>query len=404
MLNPEQLQILQLLCTCQAENVALAEQIAIGLNINIVELIKIADFGQLDILKPEDFVEHTGLLEGNFEDLHLENFKVFKYLQPEHLSFQHCLIDTLEGLDLLTQLTSLRIYRRELKDISNLQYLTRLESLILPACGIHTKDLDAFKNLSKLSFLRIEGNRIESLAPLPGLSGLNYLDCSENLLADLNGIEKLDKLESLECNKNEIKDLKPLKKLPLLGRLSCYKNQLTSLEGLENAPNLSTLSCSHNPIADFDILATLPKLHRLEIANTKLNSLQQLSLPKTNLYNYFVLSCSNNLLWDLEGIEKISHLTTLYCGNNPIKSLEPLQANKNLTHLNCEGTKIRNLRGLEHLQFLEHLDCSNTLVEDLSPLFGLPKLETLKIKHCPALTSEHIQEFRQHQPNCELIC
>lgn len=404
MLNPEQLQILQLLCTCQAENVALAEQIAIGLNINIVELLQKEGFRQLDIIKPEHFVQNKDFIYGSFDDLYLENLNIFKYLQSESLRLRHCQVVSPEGLESLTQLTSLHIYPQGLKDISNLQYLTRLESLILPACGIHTKDLDAFKNLSKLSFLRIEGNRIESLAPLPGLSGLNYLDCSENLLADLNGVEKLEKLESLECNKNEIKDLKPLKKLPLLGSLSCYKNQLTSLEGLENAPNLSNLSCSHNPIADFDILATLPKLHRLEIANTKLNSLQQLSLPKTNLYNFFVLSCSNNLLWDLEGIEKISHLTTLYCDNNPIKSLEPLQANKNLTHLDCAGTKIRNLRGLEHLQFLERLDCSNTLVEDLSPLFSLPRLEALNSKHCPALTSEHIQEFRQHQPNCELIC
>ena len=110
------------------------------------------------------------------------------------------------------------------------------------------ESLEPLRNLTELRDLRIRANNSEdgelSLAPLAGLTKLNSLDISGDLVGgDLSALSGLTELRSLSIshydrnydryeNRQEIRDLSPLSSLTNLSSLNIYG----AAEGIDTSP------------------------------------------------------------------------------------------------------------------------------------------------------------------------
>jgi len=112
-----------------------------------------------------------------------------------------------------------------------------------------------------LSTLRLDGNRIASLAPLSALPRLQALSAARNSLTSLRGLEGLTALRRLDAAYNDIgrlEDVKAVVGAALLGELHLHGNALQRAMGARFhtvylLPQLQSLDC--NPITAAERLA-----------------------------------------------------------------------------------------------------------------------------------------------------
>ena len=203
MLTSEQSNILALLCSCQPDNIALAEELAKGLNINILEILKQEGFFELGIEKPSSF--HPRLLEGNFIGIlyspPLKSLKAIQHFpQLTHLDCSYNTTAKLKGIEFLPKLTYFRCAHNNLKH------------------------LEALKNCTQLQILDCYYNKLTNLTGLENCTELLSLTCSRNKLSNLKGLENCTQLQILDCHENKLTDLSALYQLPKLRMLDIYKN------------------------------------------------------------------------------------------------------------------------------------------------------------------------------------
>jgi len=96
------------------------------------------------------------------------------------------------------------------------------------------------------------------------------------------------------------------------------------------------------------------------------------------------LDLSDNLIKNLNGIEKFSNLKHLKLNNNQITSIKELDHLKKLQILSIRNNKISDLRELNRLVNVRYIDFSgNTNIEEIpESLNELSNLETLKLWNC----------------------
>lgn len=97
--------------------------------------------------------------------------------------------------------------------------------------------------------------------------------------------------------------------------------------------------------------------------------------------NSKVVSCSNNNLSDLNGIEKFENLEKLYCYKNNIESLTSLNKSKDLDDLNVSENNLYNLNGIEFCLKLKTLYCSNNNIKNIDAIKNLINIERLDISN-----------------------
>ena len=96
------------------------------------------------------------------------------------------------------------------------------------------------------------------------------------------------------------------------------------------------------------------------------------------------LDLSNNLISEIEGIEKFSNLKYLKLDNNQVSNFEGLKHLKGLHTLYLRNNKISEIKGFENFTNLTLLDLSGNsrIVEIPDSLNSLPALKTLKLWNC----------------------
>ena len=198
-----------------------------------------------------------------------------------------------------------------------------------------------------IKWLKIDNSFITSLAGIESFSGLQYLNCNNNLIASLN-IANLSNLFILDFNNNQLTAL-DLSGLTNLKFLDCENNQLTTLD-LSGLTNLITLYCYNNQLTTLD-LSSLINLQLLNCENNQLTTLDLSGLTKLRL-----LYCTYNQLTTLD-LSLIS-LSTLYCDNNQLTTLitkndRPFDSfsfnyhffnNPNLQYICCSDNQINVLQ------------------------------------------------------------
>lgn len=120
--------------------------------------------------------------------------------------------EDLEPLKYCTDMIALDIgHMRHVTDISIVEYLPKLQYLIIGMCGI--KDITPIGKLSDLVFLETFQNYIYDITPFLNLKNLKYLNCSTNMFTDIDVLSQLTQLDRLwiihsRLSNAQIEDLK----------------------------------------------------------------------------------------------------------------------------------------------------------------------------------------------------
>jgi Leucine-rich repeat (LRR) protein len=246
MLSSEETHILKLLCTCQPENVALAEALAKGLNINLLGLLEQEGFNELGIYIPSYFGEMY--FSGNFSGgrAKITNLRALKYFP--HLTALKCSghnsLCSLEGIEVLTQLKVLNCERNKLTNLDELADLKNIKKIFcdynplnnlevikqLPLLetfwgeAITLDNLDFFANAIHLQSLDITHNRVQDLSPISHLKNINFLRIRNNPITDISAVANMQFLRFFFCARTKISDLSPCFELPNLKEIRLGQN------------------------------------------------------------------------------------------------------------------------------------------------------------------------------------
>ena len=159
----------------------------------------------------------------------------------------------------LIRLEALWIFANPLSDLSPLANLVNLKTLDLGVCQI--ANIRPLANLRNLEILRLDSNLIEDIAPLSNLMMLTELGLADNRIADISSLTNLRNLEILRLHYNQIQDITPLANLKNLTELWLTANRIVDISPLENLTTLEELRIQNNPIIDSSPLDALSLSH-----------------------------------------------------------------------------------------------------------------------------------------------
>jgi DNA-binding XRE family transcriptional regulator len=116
------------------------------------------------------------------------------------------------------------------------------------------------------------------------------------------------------------------------------------------------------------------KIKWLSCHNNKLTQLKGLD----KLVNLEMLFCNNNQLTELD-LSNLVNLKEVYCYINNITELKGFEKLDNLRLLNCNDNKLKELRNVDKLENLTELYCSYNQITELD----VGKLVNLRTLYCP---------------------
>ena len=206
-------------------------------------------------------------------------------------------IQGLEGIELATNLTELRIGHNPISDLLPIIGLTQMREIYFNDTQV--SDLSPLASLRNLEVINAAATRISSLAPLAGLKNL----------------QKLDTIHS------DISDLSPLEGLTNLTRLLLYDCKATDLSPLKGLTKLRWLGFPHtNNITDFSPLSGLTELRHLDLFHTEISDLS----PLAGLVNLETLILNENRIVDVSPLASLHNLKRLELHINNISDFSPL--------------------------------------------------------------------------------
>lgn len=177
-------------------------------------------------------------------------------------------IAALDGMEHLINLTNVSFARNNIVSLAPLAGLTQMEWLWLNDNNITS--LTPLEDLTSLRYLRLENNSIASVTPLMSLSALDYLDLSGNNITDVIPLAWLANLTELYLTNNNISIVSGLATLTNLQVLDLENNNIVSVGPLAELTNLTTLALNNNRIVSVSPLAGLINLKSLYLAHNNI--------------------------------------------------------------------------------------------------------------------------------------
>lgn len=250
----------------------------------------------------------------------------------------------------------------------------------------------ALSHLPRLESLTLlDSEALRNLSPLRTLPRLRHLDLAgSESVTDLTPLTDLPALQTLDLTDcHSVSDLTPLRALPRLRRLSLANARgIHSIAPLAALEELEILDLSNLRLRHLGVLGQLPRLHSLKL--TQLNTPAQLPPPSApgGLYEVSLPPGTDNLvlarlcrehprLRDLTVFSDAALLNDL----SPLTTLENLQ---NLHLLDASG--VADFRPLGRISSLRRLLLYQLETKDLDFVRHLPRLQSLQIVECEALS------------------
>lgn len=128
--------------------------------------------------------------------------------------------------------------------------LSNIVELGLHRCGVEDKDLVSISNLTFLTVLHLDSNKISKIGNLKNLVSLEELHASHNEIKDLTGLDQFTNLEVLNLGYNHIDSIAILEYLTKLTSLEINDNKISDISFLKDLNNLTTLDLRYNKITD----------------------------------------------------------------------------------------------------------------------------------------------------------
>ncbi len=237
---------------------------------------------------------------------------------------------------------------------------TTLSRLVLTNCNVVT--VSPLENLTGLTYLDLSNNTVRNLQPLTGMINLQELYLRQNAVVDLTALSGLGALRILDVSHNSVVSLSPILSLTSLSRLDASTNLLTDLNNISSLSSLSCLYVSGNNISDASYLGECTTLTELDISNNAFADITALQ-TLTKLVN---LNFSFNQVTDIPVFPVDCALVTIDGSNNLIESLQPLKGLRNLNNVYMDyNTEISSLEWLAENPTLILVNVYNTKVNHL---------------------------------------
>ena len=385
-------------------------------------------------------------------DLDLSGFKTIDNLEPlTKLTDLHTLnitgthVGDLTPIRNLNYLETLNIAKCPVQSLTPLVFMKSIKDLDVSFTEV--KDLSAIMNFKVLERLNISGTKIDSISSIAGLTNLTDLRLNNTRVSDITLVHGMANLVMLQMSETKVKDISAVSGLGKLVRLDFKGTNVTTLDSLKRLKSLQLLFFDNTPISDLKPLETLPALKRvycdvsgvrkpevarfgvkrpgvlvvfeseelqkwwLELTNEWKKVFMSLaSIPATpgkeDLHSLIVktkVDISNNqLILNVDPVEKFMNLQTLNLANTQIISIEPIKELIDLEDLNISGTRITNISALRNLKNLETLDMDKLPVTDLEPLQGLSNLKLLEMDGIQA-SKESKESLRNKISECIVV-
>lgn len=271
-------------------------------------------------------------------------------------------IDSLEGIEALTNLQTLWIENNNITDLTPLSGLTSLTKLSFERNSV--TNLEALRNLTNLKDLFMSQNRIVDLEPIGGLINLESLQLDGNEIVSLEPIQELIKLIHLNISGNRITDISALSKLTNLQHFYSWNNKITDITAVAGLANLKELVLEHGYINDISALRGLGNLTMLSLTGNDVSDLS----PVLGMTNLKTLCLQGNEVTEINSLSGLTNLENLYLFANNISDISSLENLKQLRSLSLRDNKIVNVAPLSGLSNLEELYLSNNPINDYSQL------------------------------------
>jgi Leucine-rich repeat (LRR) protein len=301
----------------------------------------------------------------------------------------------LESSARLENLTSLEIAGTRITELS-LAGLTSLESL--DARFVPLRSISFLAGMASVQRVGLsEGGGLRGEIKLPtGLHRLASLDLSYNQITNVVLPEDLTNLVELNLRFNRLSTLRLPSGLIHLQNLQLDLNGLHELDVPADMTGLSVLSLGANPIIDFAFLNRLPALTELYLENypftvlslpSGLANLQVLDVSYSQGLSRFTvppgfrslrfLDVSGCRMSQLEVVEPLLALQTLWAGWNALANQEFLKKMPNLTYLSLHNNGLTRLALPATLTKLTKLDLTGN---NLTLLVLPPSVAAIQIR------------------------
>ncbi|EAE0846713.1 LPXTG cell wall anchor domain-containing protein [Listeria monocytogenes] len=155
--------------------------------------------------------------------------------------------------------------KADVQDVVTQSDLDQVTSIIGTSEGIQS--LQGIEYLSNLTQVYLEDNNLSDISLLGGLLNLTDVYLDANPLSDISSLAKLKDLTNLYISDCQVKDISALVGLSKLESLTADNNQISDLRALKGLTNLTTLVLYNNQIEDISALGSLNNLAQLELEN-----------------------------------------------------------------------------------------------------------------------------------------
>ncbi len=305
-------------------------------------------------------------------------------LDVQHLSCRGGTIDSLDGIEVFTEVRHLDLIGLKITDLTPIARLTRLEVLEIEDLAQVTslEPLKRLPVLRRIKLKRLPG--VEDLSALGQLPALIRLEI-DGLpgLRSLGPLQDSSTLKQLHLRDTGLADPSSLKGLRHLSRLVLTEGAMVTLKGMPPLPALTALQvggCGDDlgPVAILDGLVSLtihdqaarPSLKWL----AKLTHLRDLSLSLPSVQDFEPLG----------GLAAVERLTVYLFEGGPT-DLSALRRLKRVQVAKLEIPNLKSLRGLEGYGALQGLIVESDVLHDASAVSRLFALESLSLTS-PRLT------------------
>ncbi|MBC1935864.1 leucine-rich repeat domain-containing protein [Listeria grandensis] len=280
--------------------------------------------------------------------------------------------------EMMSRLTSITTASTQIQSLEGMQYATNLSSLHVNNAQV--SDVTPLKDLIKLKDVSLNGNKISDLSPL---SDLTIASCSAlNQKAVLEMVHPEAPIYNVTVNapKNVGGSSVPVspENISDNGKFNIITNQI-SWDGLNKDEGTTQFTWDLTQFGNnFSGIAVQPYEQEVSIPDSTLRSniKQDLNIPAdkpvypSDMKKLTSFTLNNTDVASIEGMEYAVNLTSIYMNNNKITDITPLQKLDQLTTITLDTNRITDVAPLKDLTNVTKLDLGHNSILDLSPLEG----------------------------------
>lgn len=150
---------------------------------------------------------------------------------------------------------------------------THIEQFKTLICtDMNIQSIQGIEQLTDLQVLTLDINQISDLSPLASLDKVHTLSLTNNQLSDISTLPAMSALTNLVLFNNNISDITPLLENPQLLNLAVNNNQISDAAQFNILTNLTNLSIANNQIEDISPIGNMTQLQVLDAQNNQINT------------------------------------------------------------------------------------------------------------------------------------